>query len=489
MKQLKDLLYTLKLDSIKGSTDVAVQAVEIDSRKIAPDGLFVALRGTLTDGHHYIESAVEAGAVAVVCEEIPARIQTGTTYVKVQDANEALAIIADHFYNQPSKKIKLVGVTGTNGKTTIASLLYEMFTNLGYQVGLLSTVKIKIGDLTLPATHTTPDSLTINRYLDQMVAVGCAYCFMEVSSHGIDQKRTFGLAFAGGVFTNLSHDHLDYHNSFASYRDVKKQFFDHLPKSAFALVNKDDKNGRIMLQNTVAKSRTYALKSMADYRAQVLENQFSGMLLKMGVQEVWVRLIGEFNAYNLLAVYAVAKELGVSDEVVLVGISKLQSVEGRFQYVESKEGVVAIVDYAHTPDALKNVIETINAIRTGNEKLITVIGCGGNRDKTKRPIMAGLAAALSNRVILTSDNPRFEDPYAILQDMEVGIEPQYVMRSLVIEDRKQAIKAACMEAQRGDIILIAGKGHESYQEIEGVRTDFNDLEIVKQFLETKIENN
>lgn len=485
MKQLKDILYKVTIESTLGSTAVPISSLVIDSRKVEKQSLFVALKGTQVDGHVYIDQAVEDGAVAVLCEELPAVLKEGITYVLVEDTNKALAVIASNFYETPSSKLELVGVTGTNGKTTIATLLYEMFTTMGYTVGLLSTVKIMIGDKAYPATHTTPDSITINHYLNEMVLAGCTYCFMEVSSHGIDQKRTFGLNFRGGVFTNLSHDHLDYHKTFADYRDAKKTFFDQLPKSAFAITNKDDKNGMVMVQNTTAKIKTYGLKNITDYKAQVLENQFSGMLLKIGMHELWVQLIGAFNAYNLLAVYAVAIELGADEEEVLVGISKLKSVDGRFQFIVSKDEITAIVDYAHTPDALKNVLNTINSIRTYNERLITVVGCGGNRDKTKRPIMAQIATELSSKVILTSDNPRFEDPYMILEEMEAGVEPQNAMKTLLIEDRKQAIKAACLDAKSGDIILIAGKGHETYQEIKGVRTDFNDLLIVKAFLDNR----
>jgi UDP-N-acetylmuramoyl-L-alanyl-D-glutamate--2,6-diaminopimelate ligase len=377
----------------------------------------------------------------------------------------------------------LVGVTGTNGKTTIATLLYQLFKKAGFKVGLLSTVKVMVDTHEFPATHTTPDSLTINRYLAEMAEVGCEYCFMEVSSHGVHQKRTEGLVFKGGVFTNLTHDHLDYHNTFAEYRDVKKSFFDHLPKTAFALINTDDKNGAVMVQNTRARTLSYALKSMADYKAQVLENQLSGLLLKINEQEVWVKLIGSFNAYNVLAIYGVAIELGLEKSEALRLLSELESVSGRFQFVVSPNQITAIVDYAHTPDALANVLKTIGDIRTRNEQLITVVGCGGDRDKTKRPIMANIAAEHSDKVIFTSDNPRTEDPQQILNEMEAGVEPQHFKKTLSILDRKQAIKTACQMAQPHDIILIAGKGHETYQEINGVRHDFDDLKIVTEFLQ------
>jgi UDP-N-acetylmuramoyl-L-alanyl-D-glutamate--2,6-diaminopimelate ligase len=387
-----------------------------------------------------------------------------------------------NFYNNPSDKIRLVGVTGTNGKTTIASLLYQLYKKAGYKVGLLSTVKIMVDETEFKATHTTPDSLTINYYLNEMIAMGCEYCFMEVSSHGVHQKRTEGLHFEGGVFTNLSHDHLDYHPTFAEYRDVKKSFFDHLPKTAFALTNIDDKNGAVMLQNTSARKLTYALKSYADYRAQILENQLSGLLLKINDNEVWVKLIGTFNAYNLLAIYGTAIELGMDSLEALRLLSELESVSGRFQFIVSADKITAIVDYAHTPDALENVLKTINDIRTNNEKLISVVGCGGDRDKTKRPVMANIASQMSDTVIFTSDNPRTENPATIISEMEKGVEPQNYKKTLSIEDRKQAIKTACQLANAHDIILIAGKGHENYQEINGVRHHFDDMETIKEFL-------
>jgi UDP-N-acetylmuramoyl-L-alanyl-D-glutamate--2,6-diaminopimelate ligase len=391
--------------------------------------------------------------------------------------------MAANYFDNPSQKLKLIGITGTNGKTTIASLLYQLYKKAGYKVGLLSTVKILVDDIEYKATHTTPDSITINHYLNEMIHNGVTYCFMEVSSHGIHQKRTEALCFTGGVFTNLSHDHLDYHPTFAEYRDVKKSFFDNLPKSAFALSNIDDKNGAILLQNTVAKKRTYALKSYADYKAQILENQLSGLLLKINGNEVWVKLIGTFNAYNLLAIYGTAIELGMESLEVLRLLSVLESVSGRFQYIVSKSNITAIIDYAHTPDALENVLKTINDIRTKNEQLITVVGCGGNRDKAKRPIMGSIASDLSDKVILTSDNPRNEDPEVIIAEMELGVAAQNYKKTMSITDRKQAIKTACQLAQPNDIILIAGKGHETYQEINGVRHDFDDMKMVKELLE------
>ncbi|WP_165698018.1 UDP-N-acetylmuramoyl-L-alanyl-D-glutamate--2,6-diaminopimelate ligase [Flavobacterium nackdongense] len=479
---LKDILYKVAIESVKGSTDIAIHTIDFDSRKIAKNDVFVAIRGTISNGHDFIETAITNGAIAVVCDTLPENLQTGITYIQVKDTNTAMAFMAANFYNNPSEKLKLVGITGTNGKTTIASLLFQLFQKAGFKVGLLSTVKIIVDQIEYKATHTTPDSLTINYYLNEMVAAGVEFCFMEVSSHGIHQKRTEALHFVGGIFTNLSHDHLDYHPTFAEYRDVKKSFFDHLPKTAFALSNIDDKNGQVMLQNTSAKKLTYALKSYADFKAQILENQLSGLLLKINGNEVWVKLIGTFNAYNLLAIYATAIQLGMENLEVLRLLSDLESVSGRFQFIVSSTNITAIVDYAHTPDALENVLKTINDIRTKNEQLITVVGCGGNRDKAKRPIMAGIATELSDKVVLTSDNPRNEDPEAIIQEMEQGVAPQHFKKSLSITDRKQAIKTACQLAQPNDIILIAGKGHETYQEIQGVRHDFDDMKTVTELL-------
>lgn len=483
MINLKEILWKVAIEAVNGSTDVAIEKMEFDSRKIAENDVFIAIRGTISDGHDFIETAINKGAVAIICDTFPEIIDTGITYIQVKDTNKAMAFLAANYYENPSQKLKLVGITGTNGKTTVASLLYQLFQKAGYKVGLLSTVKIVVNTKEYKATHTTPDSITINQFLKQMVDEGVEYCFMEVSSHGIHQKRTEGLHFAGGVFTNLSHDHLDYHPTFSEYRDVKKSFFDNLPKTAFALSNIDDKNGNVMLQNTVAKKRTYALKSYADYKAQILENQLSGLLLKINDNEVWVRLIGTFNAYNLLAIYGTAVELGLESLEVLRLLSELESVSGRFQFIVSKGSITAIVDYAHTPDALENVLKTINDIRTKNEQLITVVGCGGDRDKTKRPIMADIASTLSDKIIITSDNPRTENPETIIAEMESGVAPQNFKKTVSISDRKQAIKAACQLAQANDIILIAGKGHETYQEINGVRHDFDDMKIVKEMLD------
>ena len=483
MSILKDILYKVAIEAVKGSTDITINKMDFDSRKIGSNDIFVAIRGSISDGHDFIEKAIEQGAVAVICDTFPVNIAKGITYVQVKDTNSALAFMAANYFGDPSQNLKLVGITGTNGKTTIASLLYQLFKKAGFKVGLLSTVKILVDDVEYKATHTTPDSITINHYLKEMVENGVEYCFMEVSSHGIHQKRTEALHFVGGIFTNLSHDHLDYHPTFAEYRDVKKSFFDNLPKTAFALSNIDDKNGQVMLQNTAAKKLTYALKSYADYKAQILENQLSGLLLKINGNEVWVKLIGTFNAYNLLAIYGTAVELGMESLEVLRLLSDLESVSGRFQFIVSSSNITAIVDYAHTPDALENVLKTINDIRTKNEQLITVVGCGGNRDKTKRPIMAGIASDLSDKAIFTSDNPRNEDPEAIIAEMELGVAPQNYKKMLTITDRKQAIKTACQLAQPNDIILIAGKGHETYQEINGIRHDFDDMKIVKEILD------
>ncbi len=479
---LKDILYKVVLEAVVGNTAVGITKVEFDSRKVGLNDVFVAVRGTQTDGHDYIKKAEDQGALAVVCEEFPKEFINGITYVKTDDTAKALAIMASNYFGNPSDNLKLIGITGTNGKTTIATLLHQLFTKAGYKTGLLSTVKVLVADKEYPATHTTPDPITINGYLEMMNNEGVEYCFMEVSSHGIHQKRTEGLRFAGGIFTNLTHDHLDYHTSFAEYRDVKKSFFDNLPKDAFALVNVDDKNGLVMLQNTKAKKITYALKSYADYRAQILENQFSGLLLKINDQDVWVKLIGAFNAYNLVAIYAATELLGLEQIEALQLLSELESVSGRFQYFVSPKKITAIVDYAHTPDALKNVLETINEIRTKNEELITVVGCGGDRDKTKRPKMGRIAASLSTKAIFTSDNPRTEDPDTIIEEIEKGVDPTNYKKIISIANRKQAIKAACQMAQENDIILIAGKGHETYQEVNGVRKDFDDYKTVKEIL-------
>ncbi|MCD8454472.1 UDP-N-acetylmuramoyl-L-alanyl-D-glutamate--2,6-diaminopimelate ligase [Tenacibaculum finnmarkense] len=479
MKKLKDILYKVSVNKIYGTIQASINEVVFDSRLVQKNDVFIAQKGGTVDGHQFIEKAIDLGATVIVCQDIPSDKKQDITYVEVTDSDATLAIMAANFYDNPSKKLQLVGITGTNGKTTIASLLYQLFKKAGHKVGLLSTVKIMVDDKEHKATHTTPNSLAINKYLSLMIDAGVTHCFMEVSSHGIHQKRTEGLHFVGGVFTNLSHDHLDYHKTFAEYRDVKKSFFDVLPKSAFALVNIDDKNGQIMLQNTKAKKQTYALKTLADFKAKVLEKRFSGSLLYINAVEVWTKLIGEFNASNLLAIFGVANLLGLEKLETLRLISDLESVSGRFEYVISGDGVTAVVDYAHTPDALKNVLQTINDIRTDTQNIFTVVGCGGDRDTTKRPKMALIAAQLSSQAIFTSDNPRTENPQLIIDQMEAGVSAENYKKTLSVLNRKQAIKTACKLAKTGDIILIAGKGHEDYQEINGVKHHFDDLEEVK----------
>jgi UDP-N-acetylmuramoyl-L-alanyl-D-glutamate--2,6-diaminopimelate ligase len=474
-------LYKVSVNTIYGDTNLEISQIDFDSRAVKKGSLFVAQKGVSVDGHLFIDKAIRLGATSVICEVLPEKKQDNITFIQVDDSNTSLAIIASNFYDNPSSKLKLIGVTGTNGKTTIASLLYQLHKKAGFKVGLLSTVQILVDTIAYESTHTTPDSVTINNYLNQMVVQGVTHCFMEVSSHGIHQKRTAGLDFSGGIFTNLSHDHLDYHNSFASYRDVKKIFFDALPKTAFALTNLDDKNGAIMLQNTKAKKRTYALKTLADYKAKIIEKSFSGTLLSINGVEVWTKLIGNFNAYNLAAIIGTAYELGMDKLEALTIVSQLESVSGRFEHFITDTGVIAIVDYAHTPDALKNVLETINDIRTDNEKLITVVGCGGNRDKTKRPKMAHIASQLSTQSIFTSDNPRTENPETILEEMEVGVSEENLIKTITILDRRQAIKTACKFSEAGDILLIAGKGHENYQEINGEQFYFDDLVEVKKY--------
>ncbi len=481
MKLLKDILYKVSANTIYGDTNLEISRIDFDSRAVKEGSLFVAQKGVSVDGHLFIDKAIQLGATSVICEVLPEKKQDNITFIQVDDSNTSLAIIASNFYDNPSSKLKLIGVTGTNGKTTIASLLYQLHKKAGFKVGLLSTVQILVDTIAYESTHTTPDSVTINNYLNQMVVQGVTHCFMEVSSHGIHQKRTAGLDFSGGIFTNLSHDHLDYHNSFASYRDVKKIFFDALPKTAFALTNLDDKNGAVMLQNTKAKKRTYALKTLADYKAKIIEKSFSGTLLSINGVEVWTKLIGNFNAYNLAAIIGTAYELGMDKLEALTIVSQLESVSGRFEHFVTDTGVIAIVDYAHTPDALKNVLETINDIRKATEKLITVVGCGGNRDKTKRPKMAHIASQLSTQSIFTSDNPRTENPETILQEMELGVSEENLIKTITISDRRQAIKTACKFSEAGDILLIAGKGHENYQEINGEQFYFDDLVEVKKY--------
>jgi len=483
MKVLKDILYGVSIDQLQGSTLKEVQGVYFDSRKVVAQSLFVATKGVQVNGHIFIETAIEKGATVVVCEDLPGLTHAEVTYVVVPNSQEALGVMAANWFDHPSKKLSLIGVTGTNGKTTVTSLLYALFTKAGYPSGLISTIKILVGEKAYETAHTTPDVWTINAYLQEMVSEGLSHCFMEVSSHGIAQMRIKGLTFEGAIFTNLSQDHLDYHKTFANYRDTKKLLFDGLSPTAFALVNSDDKNGLFMLQNTKAKKMSYGLKGVADFKAQILENQFSGQLLKIDQQEVWTTLLGQFNAYNILAIYATATLLELNTLEVLQHISTLENVAGRFEYFIFKNQITAIVDYAHTPDALDNILETIGQIRTKNEKLITVVGCGGDRDQGKRPLMGAIAAEKSDTVILTSDNPRSETPIAIIEQMEAGVSPVDIKKVLVVENRKQAIKTACMMATPKDIILIAGKGHEKYQDIKGVKTPFDDYEIVKNHLD------
>ena len=480
MKLLSDILYKVKLEEIIGSTHVAISSIVFDSRKVKKDSLFVATKGAADNGHIYIQKAIESGAIAIVCEEIPKDKNDQITYVKVTDSTYALGVMACNYFDNPSEKLKLVGITGTNGKTTTVTLLFNLFKSLGYSVGLLSTVQNKINNTVIPSTHTTPDAITLNELLFKMEEQGCEFVFMEVSSHAIVQNRIAGINFTGALFSNITHDHLDYHKTFDEYIKAKKQFFNLLPSTAFALTNRDDKNGMVMLQNTKANKYTYALKNIADYKCKIIESHLNGLLLNIDNHEVWVKLIGTFNAYNILSVYATAILLKQDITSVLTALSNLNSVEGRFQYVKSPNGVIGIIDYAHTPDALKNVLETVKEIRSGSEQVITLVGCGGDRDSAKRPIMAAIACEYSNKVILTSDNPRTEDPEEILNQMQAGINPVDVKKVLRITDRREAIKIACSFSSKGDIILIAGKGHEKYQEIKGVKHDFDDLEILKE---------
>lgn len=484
MKTIADILYKVHIVAVSGSTDIVVSGVQIDSRKVSHRSVFVAVRGVAVDGHQYINKAIESGAVAIVCEELPSDQKEGVTYIQTTDSAEAAGLMAHNFYGQPSTKLKLVGVTGTNGKTTIATLLYKLFTDLGYGCGLISTVENMINGKVIPSTHTTPDAVSLNTLLKQMVEEGCEYAFMEVSSHAVHQRRIAGLKFAGGLFSNITHDHLDYHKTFDEYIKAKKGFFDELPSSAFAITNIDDKRGAVMLQNTVAKKLSYSLRSLADFKGKIVENTLAGLVMTINDQEVHFRMIGEFNAYNLLAVYGAAVSLGEDKQEVLQSLSNATGAEGRFDYsVSPKEKVIAIVDYAHTPDALINVLATIKKLKQGNEQVITVVGCGGDRDKTKRPVMGEVACEHSDKVIFTSDNPRTEDPMQILTDMETGLPVSAKRKYIAIADRKQAIKTAISLAQPEDIVLVAGKGHEKYQEINGVRHHFDDKEVVQEMFE------
>lgn len=482
MPTLKDILYGVSLKSITGNREEEVSGVAFDSRKVETDFLFVAVKGLTVDGHDYIGTAIEKGAKVIVCENLPAELQKDITYVEASDSAKALGIIASNFYGRPSEKLKLIGITGTNGKTTCATLLFELFKNLGYSVGLLSTVENKINHKILATSFTTPDAVQLNQLLADMVESGCTHCFMEVSSHALVQHRVAGIQFSGGVFTNITHDHLDYHKTFDEYIAAKKLLFDGLSSDAFALVNTDDKRGPIMLQNTKAEKHRMAIRSMADYKVRIIHNTLQGLELNFDGVDVWFKLIGEFNAYNLLTAYAAARLLGEEKEDVLSSLSMTKGVNGRFEKVDNPSNVLAIVDYAHTPDALENVLETVDELRTKNELLVTVVGCGGDRDKSKRPKMAQIAAKFSDKVILTSDNPRTEDPKKILEDMWSGVPKSKERNVMIIEDRKEAIRTACNLVSSNDIILVAGKGHETYQEINGVRNHFDDKEILGELL-------
>jgi len=481
---LNDILKNIKFSEVSGTLELSVEGINFDSRLVASGDVFVAVTGVHVDGHQFINTAIQKGAVAVVCQNIPEGFEGKATFIKVDDSGEALGQMASLFYDEPSLKMKIVGVTGTNGKTTTVFLLYQLFNALGYKSGLLSTIENRIGNQIIKSSHTTADALQINQNLKMMADHGCEYCFMEVSSHAIAQNRIAGLKFHGAVFTNITHDHLDYHLTFENYIKAKKKFFDNLPATAFALVNVDDRNGVVMLQNTNAKKVTSGLKSVADFKAKIIENRFDGIELRINGKDIWSKLVGTFNAYNLLAAYSVAILDGQNEEEVLTALSGLNPVEGRFQVVPSNNGIVAIVDYAHTPDALKNVLQTIHDVRDGDEQIITVIGAGGDRDKLKRPVLAKVACQMSNKVILTADNPRTEDPEIILDEMEAGLDILLKRKAVRISNRREAIKTACMIAVKGDVILVAGKGHETYQEINGVRHHFDDREILSEFLNT-----
>lgn len=480
-KSLKDLLESVDFELIQGDLEVTVNALVFDSRKVQFGDCFFAIKGTQVDGHNFIDKAIQDGASAIVCESIPDNLLEGAVYLKVSSVASAMGKMAASFYGHPSKKLALVGVTGTNGKTTTVTLLHQLYRKLGYRTGLISTVVNKIDDQEIASTHTTPDSISINVLLNQMLQEGCTHCFMEVSSHSVVQHRVSGLTFKGGIFTNISHDHLDYHKTFTEYIKAKRGFFNLLPKNAFALSNRDDKNGEVMLQETAADKYYYALKTEADYKAKILENSFEGLALKINGHELWSPFIGKFNAYNLCAVFGAATLLGEDELEVLTQISNLEQVSGRFQYLKESQRT-GIVDYAHTPDALENVLQTIKGIRTGNEKVITVVGCGGDRDKTKRPIMAAIAAELSDKVVLTSDNPRTEDPEVIIHEMKAGVPVERRSKVLSITQRREAIRTATHISEAGDIILIAGKGHETYQDVNGTKTHFDDMEEIHNAL-------
>jgi UDP-N-acetylmuramoyl-L-alanyl-D-glutamate--2,6-diaminopimelate ligase len=482
MRELKDIVYRVSLTSSFGNMNVEVKGICFDSRKVQPGFLFVAVKGTLSDGHQFISKATELGASIIVCEKLPGTIDETLTYVTVKDSAHALGIIASNFYDNPSDKLKLVGVTGTNGKTTTVTLLYQLFTSLGYKAGMISTVENRIVDKVVPSTHTTPDPIQLNELLKKMKEAGCTHAFMEVSSHAVDQERIAGVKFTGALFTNITHDHLDYHKTFENYIKAKKKYFDDLNSDAFALVNADDKRGMVMIQNTKAKKYSFGLKKMVDFKGKIITNSIEGLELEVAGKDVWFKMIGDFNAYNLLGVYGAAVLLGEESDGVLTKLSSLKGAPGRFELIAPGSKFTAIVDYAHTPDALKNVLETIAQFRTGKEQVITVVGCGGNRDKTKRPLMASIACRLSDKVVLTSDNPRDEDPMEIIKEMQSGILPTETRKTLVLADREEAIKTACMMAKEKDIVLVAGKGHETYQETKGVKYPFDDREVLDRML-------
>jgi len=485
VKKLSDILKNIPVESIKGDSDVLVNKIFIDSRSVTPNSLFIAQPGLKVDGHDFIKDVIKNGAKSIVCERFPSEIKKNITYIQVKDAHLLAGLIADSYFDHPSSKLKVIGVTGTNGKTTIATLLYRLYRRMGQKAGLLSTVVNYVDSKMIESTHTTPDAVTVHKLMGKMVDAGCKYCFMEVSSHAIVQHRINGVCFAGGIFTNLTHDHLDYHKTFDEYLAAKKKFFDGLPENTFVLTNLDDKNGKVMVQNTKAKVSTYALHSLADFNATIRESHFDGMLLNINNVEMWTRLIGQFNASNILAIYATAILLGSDKEKVMTELSDLYAVDGRFEYFTSPKGYIAVVDYAHTPDALLNVLKTIRQLIKGDGKIISVVGAGGNRDKTKRPIMAKVSAELSDKVILTSDNPRNEQPEDIIADMKAGLDSQISNKVLSITDRKEAIRTACQFAVKGDVVLIAGKGHETYQEVNGVKHYFDDRVVVKEIFNEK----
>ncbi len=482
MKALNDLLRQVKIKHIKGAADINISSICFDSREAHAGSLFFAIKGTRVDGHSFIDQVIAQGAVAVICENLPDTTNDTITYIQVSDSSYASGVVASNWFDNPSKKLKLVGITGTNGKTTTVTLLFNLFRELGYHTGLLSTILNRVDDEIIPSTHTTPDSYSLNQLLNHMVEKGCSYCFMEVSSHAVAQNRIAGLTFAGGIFSNITHDHLDFHKTFDEYLKAKKHFFDELPSTAFALTNIDDRNGLVMLQNSKASRHSYSLQKMADFKGRIIEAPLDGLHLDFDGNEIWCRLVGRFIGYNLLAVYAASVLLEQDTIEVLTILSKLESIEGRFDYIKSSQGIIGIVDYAHTPDALQNVLETINQLRTEKQMLITVVGCGGDRDKTKRPIMARIAARLSDRVILTSDNPRSETAEQIIAEMQAGVEKEYARNVQNITDRHDAIRIACAMTRDNDVILVAGKGHEKYQEIKGVKHPFDDKEILKKYL-------